>query len=152
MVSPISSHYIPRDLGENYQHAGSESSLAPKKVRTVGGSKAQWLAYLFLDPAAPGLISNIPNIAEVNQRRSSEESGQGLENVDRTLLVLASGKLVLQVRTVSIKKWPLGPLTERWTQTRQERARAKRANLEVTILLLKLMFRRLLPSSTLSED
>ena len=90
--------------------------------------------------------------AEVNQRRSSEESGQGLENVNRTLLVLASGKRVLQVRTVSIKKWPLGPLTERWTQTRQERARAKRANLEVTILLLKLMFRRLLPSSTLSED
>ena len=32
----------------------------------------------------------------VNQRRCLEESGQRLENVDRTHLVLASGKLVLQ--------------------------------------------------------
>ena len=32
----------------------------------------------------------------INQRRCLEESGQGFENVDRTYLVLASGKLVLQ--------------------------------------------------------
>ena len=31
----------------------------------------------------------------VNQRRCLEESGQRLENVDQTHLVLASGKLVL---------------------------------------------------------
>ena len=34
--------------------------------------------------------------AKVNQQRCSEESRQWLENVDRTHLVLASGKLVLQ--------------------------------------------------------
>ena len=33
---------------------------------------------------------------EVNQQRCLEESGQWLENVDCTHLVLASGKLVLQ--------------------------------------------------------
>ena len=35
-------------------------------------------------------------VTEVNQQRCLEESGQWLENVDRTHLVLASGKLVLQ--------------------------------------------------------
>ena len=51
-------------------------------------------------------------------------------------------------------------LTESWTQTRQVRARAKRANLEVTIVmelivvlvLVLVMFRRLLPSSELAVD
>ena len=36
------------------------------------------------------------NVAEVNQRRCWDESGQWLENVDQTNLALASGKLVLQ--------------------------------------------------------
>ena len=38
------------------------------------------------------------NVTEVNQQRRLEESGQWLENVDRTHLVLAwaCGKLVLQ--------------------------------------------------------
>ena len=46
-----------------------------------------------------------------------------------------------------------GDLTESWTQTRQERARAKRANLEVTILmLLLLLLLLLLPPSKLSVD
>ena len=35
-------------------------------------------------------------VAEINNRRCLDESGQWLENVDRTNLVLASGKLVLQ--------------------------------------------------------
>ena len=35
------------------------------------------------------------DVAEVNQRRWLEESGQRLENVDGTHLVLASGKPVL---------------------------------------------------------
>ena len=51
------------------------------------------------DPAALGSISNvleIVDVAEVNQQFCSEESGQRLENVDRTHLVLASSKLVLQ--------------------------------------------------------
>ena len=40
-----------------------------------GGSIAQWLEYLLLDPAAPG---SIPSVAEVNQERRSEKSGQWL--------------------------------------------------------------------------
>ena len=39
---------------------------------------------------------------QVNQRRCLEESGQRLENVDRTHLVLARGKLVLQKNYKSI--------------------------------------------------
>ena len=34
------------------------------------------------------------NVAEVNQQCCLEESGQWLENVDQTYLVLASGKLL----------------------------------------------------------
>ena len=42
---------------------------------------------------------NVVNVAEVKQHHCLEESGQlWLENLDRTLLVLASGKLVLQKR------------------------------------------------------
>ena len=71
----------------------------------LGGSIAQWLSYLLLEPAAPGSIPSIPeifseekivNVAEVNLRGSLEENGLWIENVDRTNLVLASGKLVLQ--------------------------------------------------------
>ena len=38
----------------------------------------------------------IADAAEVNQLCCYEESGQRLENVDWTLLILASGKIVLQ--------------------------------------------------------
>ena len=57
------------------------------------------------DPAAPNLIPSIleifseekiVDVAEVNQQRCLEESGQWLENVDRTHPPLASGKPVLQ--------------------------------------------------------
>ena len=66
-----------------------------------GGSIAQWLAYLLPDPAAPGLIPSVPrkkivDIAEVNQPGCLVERGQWPENVNRTHLVLASSKLVLQ--------------------------------------------------------
>ena len=73
----------------------------------MGGSKAQWLSYLLPDPAATSLIPSIPDIfseekivdvAEAYQRRCLEESGQWLENVDQTHLVVASGKPVLQKR------------------------------------------------------
>ena len=52
-------------------------------------------------PADPGSIPSVPpkkfrgkiiNVAEVNQRRWLEESGQWQENVDQTHLVLVSGK------------------------------------------------------------
>ena len=42
------------------------------------------------------------NVAEVNQRRWLEESGQWLENVDQTHLVLDSGKPVLQKKLVTL--------------------------------------------------
>ena len=38
----------------------------------------------------------IINVAQVNQQRCLEESGQWLENVDQTHLVLGSGKLEQQ--------------------------------------------------------
>ena len=41
-------------------------------------------------------VRKIVDVAEVNQRCCLDESGQWLEDVDQTHLVLASGKLVLQ--------------------------------------------------------
>ena len=64
---------------------------------------------MLLDPGAPGLIPSVPKIfseekivdvAEVNQRHCLEESGHWLEKVDQTHLEVASGKLVLQKKTV----------------------------------------------------
>ena len=57
----------------------------------MGGSKAQWLAYLLPYPAALGFIPSIPNKnseeknvnnAEVNQRSCLEQSLQWLQNVE----------------------------------------------------------------------
>ena len=61
------------------------------------GSIAQRLAYLLLDPAAPGLIPKVSetfseDFAKVNQWHCLKESGQWLENGDQTHLVLASDK------------------------------------------------------------
>ena len=58
------------------------------KFCSLGGSIAQWLALLFVDPAAPGSIPNVPDAAEINHRNCLEESGQLLENTDPTHLVL----------------------------------------------------------------
>ena len=74
-------------------------------IMDPGGSIAQWLACLIPDPAVTCLNPSIPeifseeicfDIAEVIQWRWSEESGQRLENVDQTYLVLDSGKPELQ--------------------------------------------------------
>ena len=74
-----------------------------------GGSIAQWLVYLLPDPVATCLIPMpwvwfpafpIVNVAEVNQQLCLWESVQWLKNIDRTYLVLASGKLVLQINSV----------------------------------------------------
>ena len=57
-------------------------------------------------PSAPSSILSVPekfseeqidNIADVNQLCCQEESGKWLANVVRTHLVLATGKLVLQI-------------------------------------------------------
>ena len=69
------------------------------------GIIAQWQACFLLVRVAPGLIPIIPkflsdkknvDVAEVNKWRCLEESGQWLENVYQTHLLLTSGKLVLQ--------------------------------------------------------
>ena len=68
-------------------------------VHLEGGSIAQWTAVQGLIPSIPKNNfsgKNDADVAEVNQQRWFEESGQCLENVDRTHLVLASGKPVLQ--------------------------------------------------------
>ena len=67
------------------------------------GSIAQWLASLLPDPAAPGSIPGVtPHPPK--KKNSAEEivmllwslNGLALRNVDRTHLVLASGKPELQ--------------------------------------------------------
>ena len=82
-----------------------EKGFFCKALTIERASIAQWLAYLIPHPAAPGSIPSIPdfsfsgkivNAAEVNQRHCLEESGQWLEIVDRTHLVLVSGKAVLR--------------------------------------------------------
>ena len=63
---------------------------------------AQWFPCLFLNPAAPGLIHSITkkiseeivDIYKVIYQRCLEESGQRPENVSRSHLALARGKLV----------------------------------------------------------
>ena len=68
-----------------------------------GGGIVVWLhctevgSILASHPAFPkNFKGKIINVAEVNQRRWLEKSGQWLENVDQTHLVQASGKPVLQ--------------------------------------------------------
>ena len=60
------------------------------------------LSYLLPHLAAQSLISSIPDVAEINQLCCLEENGQLLENVDRTLLALASGSPVLQKKSNTI--------------------------------------------------
>ena len=65
----------------------------------VGGQHSPTVAYLLPHPPAPGSIPSIPeivNVAEVNQWCCLKESGEWLDNVNWTHLVLASGKLELQ--------------------------------------------------------
>ena len=102
-----------RDKGQvffTFDEKGPEPAMFPALFQTsfknrVGGSIAQWLAYLLSDPAAPGSIlsilrknskEKIDNIDQVHQWHYLEESRPWLENVDRTHLVMACDKLVLQ--------------------------------------------------------
>ena len=79
---------------------------------SLGGTIAQWLAYFLPDPAAPAMIprvhaifykEKIVNVAEDYRRRCLEESGQWLENVDQTHLVL----VFLMVKRPSNNFYPL---------------------------------------------
>ena len=78
-----------------------------------GGSIAQWIAYLLLDPAATGLIPWIPVIFQRNtlslllrliNGTCWRNKDSGLKNVDRTHLVLGSGKPVLPKKIISSKE------------------------------------------------
>ena len=91
------------------KHTTQARPQAPSKVAREGDSIAQLLAH---QPPDPGFNSQPPeffsqekrvDVTEVNQRRCLEESGQSLENVDGTHLVLASGKLL---KLVLQKKLP----------------------------------------------
>ena len=68
-----------------------------------GGLYNTEVAFLLLTQKPQVRFSAFPklylDIADIYRRRWFEKSGQSLENVDRTPLVLASGKLVLQKRT-----------------------------------------------------
>ena len=74
----------------------------------MGGLHSTEVAYLHLTQQPqvcfPAFSKNfrgkIIDVAEANQQRWLEESGQWLENVDQTLQVLASGKSVLQINMV----------------------------------------------------
>ena len=83
-------------------HQLLQTSIEPE------GSIAQWLVFLPPDPVPSGSIPSITkniseekivNVAKVNQMHYFDGNGQWLENVDKTHQVLASGKLVLQIRT-----------------------------------------------------
>ena len=94
------------------RRSSSNSSLLKKtneKIRKFSldvlkwGSIAQWLAYLLLSqqpqvrfPAFSKKFQRKNCQWCIGQRRCLEESGQWIENVDRSHLVLASGRLVLQ--------------------------------------------------------
>ena len=76
----------------------------------IWGCKAQWLAYLLLDPAALGSIPNV--LKKISEETFSmlrrlinlvlvRKSGQWLKIVDRTHLLLASGKYYKKLGVVS---------------------------------------------------
>ena len=75
----------------------------------MGGGIAKWWAYLLPDQLvrikSPSfqILAEEKIVAEVNQWRCLEESEQWLDVVDRTHLVLASGKLVLQKSYITEK-------------------------------------------------
>ena len=76
-----------------------------------GGSIAQWLAYMLLDPAATGLIPSISKIVSVDyvhHRACLAGKKHKVDNVDQTHLSMASGKLVLQ--NVFLGAWDCGRL------------------------------------------
>ena len=72
-----------------------------KEKFNTWGSLAQWLANVHPDPAAPGSIPSIPveklsMLLRLINGTAQRKVNSVIENVDRTHLVLASGKLVLK--------------------------------------------------------
>ena len=86
---------------ENEEIPGSNPGpIKHKNNPDVGGLFSTEVAFLLLTQQPqvrfPALPKIYINVAVTYQQRWLEENGQRLENVDRTHLVLASGKLVLQ--------------------------------------------------------
>ena len=81
-------------------HQELENGNDPKGARQLRGSiLASYPVALVQIRAFPKKFRwKMINVAEVNRRRCLEESGQWLENVDQTHLLLASEKPVLQKR------------------------------------------------------
>ena len=75
-----------RVTGQAIIHNFGQNHCSFKRV----GGIAQWLAYLFPEPSAPGWIPN--KNFNAYERLCLEESGKRLEHAD---LELASGKLLL---------------------------------------------------------
>ena len=61
-----------------------------------GGQHSTEVANLLPDPAALGSLPSIHDFFSEKKLSCFQETGRWLESVDRTHLVLASGKLVLQ--------------------------------------------------------
>ena len=91
-----------KSLNGNYCRVQANKEYSLSKVYVTGGKQHSTMVSIF---AAPGLdsqrspknfIGKIVDVADVNLWRCLEKSGQWLENVDQTHLVLASCKLVIQ--------------------------------------------------------
>ena len=103
---------------------GQTSEGRAEDHKTEEGGRVRWAAS---HPAALGSIPSVPQknfrgniikIAEVNQRNRFEKSGQWHENVDRSHLVLAGGKPVLQKRRKRQARVAASPGTVRKVLTR----------------------------------
>ena len=111
---------------------GKTSEGRAEDQTTEEGGRVRWAAkhrgsILASHPAALGSIPSVPQknfrgniikIAEVNQRNRFEKSGQWHENVDRSHLVLAGGKPVLQKRRKRQARVAASPGTVRKVLTR----------------------------------
>ena len=83
----------------------SKCKAAPSK-KGGGGLQSTEVVFLLITQRPPVFFLATPKIeidldTEIYRQRWLEGSGQRLENVDRTLLVLASGKLVQQKKSIT---------------------------------------------------
>ena len=78
----------------------------PTSINEVILTTRHLVVCILFDLQRSSLSPRIVDVAQVNQGRCLEESVQWLENVERTHLVLDSGKLVLQ-KMIGPKVFPL---------------------------------------------
>ena len=78
----------------------------PTSIKQVILTTRHLVVCILFDLQRSSLSPRIVDVAQVNQGRCLEESVQKFDNVDRTHLVLDSGKLVLQ-KMIGPKVFPL---------------------------------------------